>query len=100
MYLFTRFSQDIKTNNLMMRNNMSKVVGDYHFNDKLLQESQKTIDKWYNSYVELDKPKLISDEILYPLYDDLNTPKFLGEIFEKMNTLNSLSEEGDKNIKE
>tara|TARA_B110000305_G_C19405782_1_gene622651 strand:+ start:359 stop:664 length:306 start_codon:yes stop_codon:yes gene_type:complete len=28
--------QDIKTNNLMVRNNMSKVVGDSHFNDDLL----------------------------------------------------------------
>ena len=45
------------------------------WNDKLLEESQKTIDKWYKSYVELDKPKLISDDDLYPLYDDLNTPK-------------------------
>ena len=50
------------------------------WNDKLLQESQKTIDKWYNSYVELDKPKLISDEILYPLYDDLNTPKYIANL--------------------
>ncbi len=56
------------------------------WNDKLLDESQKTIDKWYKSYVELDKPKLISDDELSPLYDDLNTPKYIANLhrlFEK-----------------
>ncbi len=50
------------------------------WNDKLLEESQKTIDKWYRSYIELDKPKLISDDDLYPLYDDLNTPKYIANL--------------------
>ena len=31
-----------------------------------MNESQKTIDKWYKSYVALDKPKLISDDDLLP----------------------------------
>ena len=56
------------------------------WNDKLLDESQKTIDKWYKSYVALDKPKLISDDDLLPLYDDLNTPKYIAnlhKLFEK-----------------
>ncbi len=50
------------------------------WNDKLLEESQKTIDKWYKSYVKLDKAKLISDDDLYPLYDDLNTPKYIANL--------------------
>ena len=50
------------------------------WNDKLLEESQKTINKWYKSYIELDKPKLISDDDLYPLYDDLNTPKYIANL--------------------
>ncbi len=50
------------------------------WNDKLLDESKKTIDKWYKSYVEIDKPKLISDDNLYPLYDDLNTPKYIANL--------------------
>ena len=50
------------------------------WNDKLLEESQKTIDKWYSSYVKIDKPKLISDDDLYPLYDDLNTPKYIANL--------------------
>ena len=45
-----------------------------------MEESQKTIDKWYKSYVELDKPKLISDDDLYPLYDDLNTPLYIANL--------------------
>ncbi len=56
------------------------------WNDKLLDESQKTIDKWYKSYVGLDKPKQISDDDLLPLYDDLNTPKYIAnlhKLFEK-----------------
>ena len=32
--------------------------------------------------------------------DDLNTPKFLGEIFEKINNLSNLSEDEEKNLKE
>ncbi len=50
------------------------------WNDKLLEESRKTIDKWYKSYIELDKLKLISDDDLYPLYDDLNTPKYIANL--------------------
>ncbi len=50
------------------------------WNDKLLDESHKTIDKWYKSYVVLDKPKLISDDDLHPLYDDLNTPKYIAKL--------------------
>jgi cysteinyl-tRNA synthetase len=50
------------------------------WNDKLLEESNKTIDKWYNSYIELDEPKLISDDDLHPLYDDLNTPKYIANL--------------------
>ena len=50
------------------------------WNDKLLEESQKTIDKWYSSYVKIDKPKLLSDDDLYPLYDDLNTPKYIANL--------------------
>ena len=66
------------------------------WNDKLLEESQKTIDKWYKSYVELDKPKLISDDDLYPLYDDLNTPGFIAvlhRLFDK-------AKDGNKKDKE
>ena len=62
------------------------------WNEKLLKESEKTIDKWYNSYIELDKVKLISDDDLIPLYDDLNTPKYIAnlhKLYEKSQSGNS-----------
>ncbi len=50
------------------------------WNEKLLKESEKTIDKWYNSYIELDTVKLIPDDDLSPLYDDLNTPQYIANL--------------------
>ena len=56
------------------------------WNDKLLSECEKTINKWYESYIETKKQSLIPDEFLSPLYDDLNTPGFIAnlhKLFEK-----------------
>ena len=56
------------------------------WNDKLIEESQSTINKWYESYVELNKKVLIPEEYLEPLYDDLNTPGYIAnlhKLFEK-----------------
>ena len=56
------------------------------WNDKLIEESQSTINKWYESYVELNKEVLIPEEYLEPLYDDLNTPGYIAnlhKLFEK-----------------
>ena len=56
------------------------------WNDKLINESQKTLDKWYDSYVDIDNPLLIPAEHLEPLYDDLNTPGYIAnlhKLFEK-----------------
>ena len=50
------------------------------WNENLLSECSKTINKWYNSYVEIKKPRLIPDEVLFPLYDDLNTPKYIANL--------------------
>jgi len=41
------------------------------WNDKLLEDCQNTIDKWYNVY--LPSNKNLDDEIIQPLYDDINT---------------------------
>ncbi len=41
-----------------------------------------------SSYVEVDKPKLISDDDLYPLYDDLNTPGAIGVFFSFISEMN------------
>ena len=56
------------------------------WNEKLLSESEKTINKWYESYTELKKQVLIPQEYLSPLYDDLNTPGYIAnlhKLFEK-----------------
>ena len=36
------------------------------WNDKLLDESENTINKWYNVYLNIEKQLKISDEILKP----------------------------------
>jgi len=56
------------------------------WNDKLLSECEKTINKWYESFIEIKKQTLIPQEYLSPLYDDLNTPGFIAnlhKLFEK-----------------
>ena len=50
------------------------------WNDKLLDNCQNTINKWYNSYLEIDNNSKVSDEILQPLYDDLNTPGYIANL--------------------
>ena len=50
------------------------------WNEKLLSESEKTINKWYESYTELKKQVLIPQEYLSPLYDDLNTPGYIANL--------------------
>ena len=56
------------------------------WNDKLLEDSENTINKWYNVYLNIEKKPKISDEILKPLLDDLNTPGYitnLHKLYEK-----------------
>ena len=50
------------------------------WNDNLLKECSKILDKWYSSYVDIEKPRLISEDDLLPLYDDLNTPKYISNL--------------------
>jgi len=52
------------------------------WSDKLINQCQKTINKWYESYIELKKPILIPEEYLKPLYDDLNTPGYIANLHE------------------
>ena len=56
------------------------------WNQKLIDQCYNTINKWYESYVELKKPVLIPEEYLNSLWDDLNTPGYIAELhrlFEK-----------------
>ena len=58
------------------------------WNDKLLKDCENTLDKWYQVYSSNIQTVKVSDEILKPLYEDLNTPGFIAnlhKLFEKAN---------------
>ena len=48
------------------------------WNDKLIDDCQSTIGKWYNVYVPSKSD--LSEEILQPLYDDINTPGYIANL--------------------
>ena len=50
------------------------------WNDKLLQECENIISKWYNVYLNIKTKSKISDEVLKPLLDDLNTPGYIANL--------------------
>ena len=66
------------------------------WNNKLLNECEKTLNKWYESYIDIDKSVLIPDEYLSPLYDDLNTPGYIANLHK----LFELSQKGSQKDKE
>ena len=66
------------------------------WNNKLLNECEKTINKWYESYIDIDKSVLIPDEYLSPLYDDLNTPGYIANLHK----LFEISQKGSQKDKE
>ena len=56
------------------------------WNDKLIDDCQNTIDKWYNAY--LPSKQNLNSEILKPLFDDINTPGYIAnlhKLFDKAN---------------
>ena len=58
------------------------------WNDKLLSDCENTLDKWYKVYSSNLKSVKVSDEILKPLYEDLNTPGYIAnlhKLYEKAN---------------
>ena len=62
------------------------------WNDKLLNDCQNTISKWYNVYSSDHHKEEVDDEILKPLYDDLNTPGYIAnlhKLYEKAQKGNS-----------
>jgi len=48
------------------------------WSDKLLEDCQNTIDKWYNVYFSSNKK--LDYEIIQPLYDDINTPGYIANL--------------------
>jgi cysteinyl-tRNA synthetase len=65
------------------------------WNDRLIEESKNTIEKWYNVYLTIKSPSKIPDDILLPLYDDLNTPGYIANLHRLFDRAN----EGDDNDK-
>ena len=66
------------------------------WNDKLLEDSKSIIDKWYQMFVSIKNKIKIPETMLLPLYDDLNTPGYIGNIhklFDKANSGNSKDKE-------
>ena len=58
------------------------------WNNKLLSDCESTLDKWYKVYSSNLKPIKVSNEILKPLYEDLNTPGYIAnlhKLYEKAN---------------
>jgi len=58
------------------------------WNNKLLNDCESTLDKWYKVYSSNFKSEKVSDEILKPLYEDLNTPGYIANLhrlYEKAN---------------
>ena len=65
------------------------------WNNKLLEDCQNTIDKWYNVY--LPSENNLDDEIIQPLYDDINTPGYIANLH-KLYDKASKGDEKDKKI--
>ena len=64
------------------------------WNDKLLEDCQNTIDKWYNAYLPSNKD--LEDEIIQPLYDDINTPGYIANLHKLYDKANKGNDEDKK----
>ena len=65
------------------------------WNDNLLDQCKNTIEKWYNVYTPSKNSTQIPDDILSPLYDDLNTPGYIANLHKLFDRAN----EGNENDK-
>ena len=49
------------------------------WNEKLINESKNTLDKWYSQFEDTTLEEL-PDEVLSPLLEDLNTPEYISKL--------------------
>jgi cysteinyl-tRNA synthetase len=64
------------------------------WNEKLLDDCQNTIDKWYNVFLPSNQD--LEDEITQPLYDDINTPSYIAnlhKLYDKANKGNDVDKQ-------
>ena len=64
------------------------------WNEKLINDSQNTLNKWYNEF-ENDDSEEVNEELLKPLLGDLNTPEYIS----KLHKLYDESSKGNKSAK-
>ena len=64
------------------------------WNEKLIKESQNTLDKWYSQFEKTDSEES-SDNVLNSLLEDLNTPEYIA----KLHLLYDESSKGNKSSK-
>jgi len=64
------------------------------WNEKLIEDSQNTLNKWYTQFEKSNTDNL-DDEILLPLMEDLNTPEYIS----KLHLLFKEASNGDKSSK-
>ena len=50
------------------------------WNDKLLTDCQNTLDKWYRIYSSEIESVQVNEDVLKPLYEDLNTPGYIANL--------------------
>jgi len=64
------------------------------WNEKLIKESQNTLDKWYSQFEKVN-PDELKEDVLKPLQEDLNTPEYIT----KLHSLFEESSKGNKSSK-
>ena len=64
------------------------------WNEKLIKDSQNTLNKWYGQFEENDSEEL-NEDVLKPLLEDLNTPEYIS----KLHLLYDESSRGNKSAK-
>ena len=64
------------------------------WNEKLIEESHNTLDKWYSQFEKI-KPEKLNEDVLKPLQEDLNTPEYIA----KLHSLFEESSRGSKSSK-
>jgi len=64
------------------------------WSEKLITESENTLDKWYSQFEKTDSVEF-QEDVLYPLLEDLNTPEYIS----KLHVLYEESSKGNKSSK-
>ncbi len=66
------------------------------WNNKLLEDCENIINKWYGLFLNNNKDIEIPDETLKPLYDDLNTPGYIANLHKLYDNAQKGSDEDKK----